>query len=675
MSVAFLQEQSLFFAALAIVTLLPGWAVINAFFRGRFTAIETFVFAMPISLASVDFLLIGFAKTGQPITTHSILILLASFSCALFLVSSRQRFFGNRWKHEHRRAHAHLEKNNPEFALTKRQGWLILLILILTVAVKTLYLSQVILPTATDMGHHMYWAKSISVTGELPRYEERNVIEENGGYRLDDPVAIDDFIIGEHLVFAAVALLAHRDFVSYFPILTLFLLHLFSVLAIFVFVWRIFASKHFSRRGSAKTLAIIALFLIGPLYAIASPQAKFASGGVIGNTLGNLFIPLILLCSWRAFKEKDAPLLALAFFLTFGLAYSHHLSTLVFLFVLFFAIVTFVFLNVVAPALSAKSFRHGLHVLRGFLLDWWRLFWQPAPMTVALCSTIFFFFVLAPSYADPHSLDTALGSPIKATRTGLTFSQLTFSIGESRFGLGLFGAVLLFALHFRKRNALSDRYATAFLLAWAGALLVMTIRPNWLFLDIPSNRIGTYALFPFTVLAALTLAQCFSIISERSRRDVFSVALFFLSITFLVFGGMYDNSQSFLEKTKSQEAIQTYRVSDYVASHTDSNDIVLTDHNYIVADSWMKLSFLRGYTYPLSRGYFKRYEDDTNPREQCTLRMIASPNTELGQKCFAETGTSIVIVNPRYDAAQFEKSAVFSAVYRSDDTVVYLKKK
>ncbi len=88
----------------------------------------------------------------------------------------------------------------------------------------------------------------------------------------------------------------------------------------------------------------------------------------------------------------------------------------------------------------------------------------------------------------------------------------------------------------------------------------------------------------------------------------------------------------------------------------------------------MKLSFLQGYTYPLSRGYFKRYEDETKPREQCTLWMIAIPNTPKGIQCFDETHVNIIVVNPHFDSVQFKKSDAFSSIYQSNDIAVYVRK-
>lgn len=646
----FIQEQLSFVAAIFLTLFVPGLFALRLFFRRSFTALELFVFSVPVSLAVLNFLMIGLGKSGVALSAHSIECGIAGI-CLVFVAVSlvfRKSLRGN-----------DAEQHTP-LPFSIRQVWLIILILGLTLFIKTLYLSQVILPTATDLGHHMYWSKSIAVTGELPTYVERNIVEENGAYRLDDPEPIDDFIIGEHLVFAAIALIAGLDFVSGFPAEILLLINVFTVLAIFLFTVRAFSGLGKIHGFSSDTAGIVALLFLGPIYTLASPQAKFVSGGVIGNTMGNLFIPTVLYCYWRALHEKSSKFLTLAFFLTFGLAYIHHLSTLIFLFIFFFAVVTFSLLHI--------------RDLGEYAREWMRLALKPAPIAMAIAAILFFSFILAPSYADPKSLNTAIGSPVKATRTGLTFLQFTFSTGEGRLGLGLVGLLILIFFHLRKKPSDRDEsYSIVFFFAWGFAILLMSLRPQWLFLDIPSNRISSYAVFPFAVLSALAVTILFANASKSMNRSL-AAASCLVMITFFLSGGFYDNSQSLLGKTKAQEAIETYRASDYLASHDRPNNLILKDHNYIVADSWMKLSFLKGYTYPLSRGYFKRYEDETSPREQCTLWMISVPNSDKGKKCFDETGTNVVVVNPRFDSAQFKNSPEFVSIYQSNNIAAYVRK-
>jgi hypothetical protein len=675
---SFIQEQLLFFLAIALLLFFPGVFVLQLFFKNILTQLESLVISLPLSIGIVNFLIILVGRLGIRITAQSILFSL--FCCgAIALLFA---FFLRKYRD------AKPLKSDAFLAVSfsKRQGLLILSILALTIFIKTLYLSAVILPTATDLGHHMYWAKSIATSGVLPQYVEQDIVEQNGVYQLASPIGIDDFIIGEHLIFAATALISGSAFVGSFPIIILFLVNVFSLLAIFLLALReftLFEKTATLPKGFAVHTAIATLFLLGPLYALASPQAKFISGGVIGNTFGNLFVPILLWCYLRAIRDKSARFLTLAFFFTFVLAYIHHLTTLVFLFIVFFTLLIFVGLRgaLFLTLLFTKTSRVK-HKPFSFISSWKRLFLRPAPLLFVLLAILFFFFVLAPSYADPKSLNTALGTPTKATRTGLSFLQLSFSIGEGRLGLGLIGMLILLFLHFsftRKTIAkpspkeLAQTLATSLFFGWGLALLVMSLHPEWLFLDIPSNRIATYASFPLTLLAGFAFTFLFTTSSSTRVTSIHKITAIIL-FSFCVIGGFYDNSQSLLQKSKAQEALQTYAVSDYLATRISPTDLLLKDHNYIVADSWMKLSFLSGYTFPLSRGYFKRYEDETKPRERCTLWMIATPNSANGEQCFDQTGTNILIVNPHFDRSQFEKSNRFFSLYQSNDIAVYLRK-
>ena len=687
----FIFEIILFFLAIGVILFLPGYTLIRAFFAQSspssshkssqasrtFSALEIFVFSLPLSIALVNFLIIAIGKIHTAITATSLVIGLAVLLGIIIGLSKLLK----RKKVEELPPQKNITRDASKLSFTKRQGTLVLLILTLTICIKTIYLSQVILPTATDLGHHMYWSKVISETGTLPVYVERNIIEMDDAHAtmtLGDPVAIDDFIIGEHLIFSAVQLLSKADYLSGFPILILLLVNIFTILACALLAvrgWLHFFQSSIAKPEETRRIAVLifllTLFLLGPLYTLASPQAKFVSGGVVGNTIGNLFLPCILYFYSRALTEKRSGMLALALFSTFGLAYIHHLSTLIFLFVF---IATIIFFSLA----TLTNIKH-------YSSEWLRLFVTPAPLLITTFAILFFFGVLAPSYADPHSLNTAIGTPTKATRTGLSFLQFTYATGEGRLGLGLLGLIILFGIFLRSKlssmhnSIMQSNYATWFIFSWGCALTIMSLRPQWVFLDIPSNRISSYAVFPFAILAAYAIIFLFRSISTPqtlSRQQQYGIlSLSGLTIfTLLMTGGMYDNSQSLLSKTKAQEAVQTYAVSRYLASHTSENTLILKDHNYIVADSWMKLFFLRGYTYPLSRGYFKRYEDELKPREMCTLWMISVPNSDKGQKCFRDTGVEYVVVNPHFDSVQFHHSSAFDSVYQSNDIAVYKRK-
>jgi len=620
---------------------------------------ETFLLSFCISVGIIDFSMIALGKAHIVFTPIS---LIASIITSLCLAALSVRIV-HRSIYPSEETESSLTSNNALGAFSRTQGLLFIILLILTVLIKTIYLSHTVLPTATDLGHHMYWSEIIAETGTLPNYAKQSIVTgDDGHYAISDPEPIADFIIGEHLPFAAIHLFSKADFFSAFPVVFLFFINLLSVFALAVFALRIAADmRQTSLNRSIFTptnIALATVFFFGPIYSLSSPQAKFVSGGVVGNTFGNLFIPLILLVFYRAFSEKRSGLLTIAFFLTFTLAYTHHLSTLMLLFVLVATALFYLICN--------------KDTLKVSLLHWWKLFKSPAPILFIIGAFTFFFFVAMPTYIETHAVGTALGTPTKSTRTGLTLLQVFSSNGEARVALGLAGAMLIFAA-----SRIRQRYAGAFVLGWGIILFIMTVFPEWLFINIPSNRIGAYLSFPFGILASIATVMLFALFrSSQSAARIPRFLFFIASCTFFVFSsasGSIDNGSTLIAAPKSTETVQTFAASDYLASRISQNDILLKDHIYITADSWIKLFFMRDYSYPFSRGFLKRYSDNPN-REQCTLYMISTPNTAKGRKCFEETGTNLIMVNPSYDAAQFEKTDDFSLIYESEYIDIYRRK-
>ncbi len=653
-----LLNTSLFLTAAGILLFLPGWIMLRVFFGGHrpFLPLETLLFSFGLGIGLIDFLMIALGKTGITLDAVSISVGIVIVLCVLALMA----FVMCRLKTS---VATPGTQDVPVSVFSKRQGWLFVTLIALTLLIKAIYLTHAVLPTATDLGHHMYWVKLIATTGTLPSYVKQEIITDTDNtYQLTAPQPIADFIIGEHLPFAAIDMFTGLDFFSAFPVIFLLLINMLGLLALCMLALRLASgirSPFFSEHAfTPQNVALAVLFFFGPLYTLASPQAKFVSGGVVGNTFGNLFITLIILAYYRAFKEKKSGFLALGFFLTFILAYTHHLSTLILLFVL------------IASALAYLVFRSDS--LGETFRSWRKLFFAPAPLLLALFACIFFFTIAMPTYIETNAVGTALGTPTKTTRTGLSFAQIASSSGEARVAIGLAGIAILLAFVSRKR------YAAAFLLGWSAILLVMTLEPQWLFIDIPSNRIGSYLSFPLGMLAAFALIAFFaSLRAASSALRMPPLLLLVTSFTLFVFvsgSGSYDNSRTLLPQNKAFGVLQTFTASRYLAAHSAQNDVILKDHNYIVADSWMKLFFLRDYAYPLSRGFFKRYEDNPD-REQCTLLMISVPNTARGEKCYTDLGVNLVVVNPHFDTAQFEKSGKFSRIYASDNIHIYERKK
>ncbi|MDO8566278.1 MAG: hypothetical protein Q7S04_03785 [Candidatus Moranbacteria bacterium] len=650
-------DTFVFFLATGILFYLPGWTLLRVFFKKQslFSPLERLILSFGISLGLIDFLMIIIGKLGIAINIFSLFV--GMIATLALLVNAT--FITKRLKKNETRTE---EIPEQTFSFSRRQGTLFIILIALTLFIKVIYLTHAILPTATDLGHHMYWSKLIVTTGTLPSYAKQEIITGTDGiYRLTEPEPIPDFIIGEHLPFAALSLFTGLDFLSAFPVVFLLLINVLSLLTLSILALR-FASGMQSpllpkNALTPQNIALATLFFFGPLFTLASPQAKFVSGGVVGNVIGNFFIPLILLVLYRAFREKRPGFLALGFFLTFVLAYTHHLSTLILLFVLVASMLLYLITH--------------YDTLETLLSSWWKLVSSPGPLLVACLSIVFFFGVAMPTYIETNAVVTAIGTPTKTTRTGLSFFQLASSGGEARIALGLVGLAILAGLR-RQR-----RYAGAFLIGWCAILLIMTLRPQWLFIDIPSNRIVTYFSFPIGLLSAFATITFFATLrNAQSKLRVPGMVILIMSLTLFVFSlgnGSLDNNQTLLPKSKALSLLQTFSASRYLAEHSEGKNI-LKDHNYIAADSWIKLFFLRDYAYPLSRGFFKRYEDNPN-REQCTLLMISIPNTARGEKCYADLDVNFVIINPHFDTTQFEKSEQFSRIYASDDIHIYQRKK
>lgn len=649
-------QNTIFFAlATGILLFLPGWIVVRLFFQKNVSLLpfESLLFSFGISIGMLDFLMIGIGKLHIRLDIFSIAL---GLCVVLGVLSCIARFIKKKV------AVTPPLDNEIHFSFTKRQGWLFILLLGLTLCIKVIFLMHAVVPTATDLGHHMYWSKLIATTGELPFYAKQGIVTDaDDAYRLTEPQPIPDFIIGEHLPFAAINMFVGLDFFSAFPILLLLFINILSLLVLFVLALRFASSLNspwLSRKiFTPQNIALATLSFFGPLYTLASPEAKFVSGGVVGNVIGDLFIPLIFLTLFRALKEKQASFLALTFFLLFTLMYTHHLSTLMFLFGLVFSL----FVYSIARYASFKT----------VLSSWMKLFLSPGPILVMLFCIVFFFGVALPTYIETNAVGTALGTPTKTTRTGLTFLQIASSSGQARVAIGLVGFLLLLVLLKHKR------YAGAMLIGWFAVLFIMALHPEWLFINIPSNRIVTYLSFPIGLFSAIALVAFFSTLtSPSSLFRIPGMLILFISgslFLFTVGNGSLDNNQSLPSNNKALDALQTFAASRYLALHSTKEDNILKDHNYIAADSWMKLFFMRDYAYPLSRGYFKRYSDNPN-REQCTLSMISIPNTEAGKKCYADLNIRYVVINPHLDTTQFEKSTSFSRIYVSDDIHIYERK-
>jgi hypothetical protein len=645
-----IQSQILLYIAIALVMFLPGYFLLLAVFGKNkiVSSLERLIVSFGLSIVIVDFIIFLYSKLNISITCLSSVAGILIFSVVCFGI------------YKFRKPSESIEESSL-FSFSKNQFILILLLLFLTVFIKTVFLAGSIAPTATDMGHHMYYSKWIADNGKLTDYSDSVINPEDKG----------KFIIGEHIIFSAVYLITGQSFFSGWPIVVLYLINLLSILTVFILVLRIFENKN---------IAILALLFLGVLFAVSAPQARYVSGGVLGNIMGNLLMPLSFYFYYRAFEFlKDAKnsneilrsaqddknssrFLSFAVFVTFGLFYTHHLTGFVFLFVWALMIPVFIALNYKKIEIVGKKAL--------------KIIFSSQVIATFILGLIFFFFIFTPSYIKSSAVGTAVGTPTKVTRTGLNIGNLKQTVGDARLALGFLGLIIL-AFGFKRRNL---GYILS--VSWAIMIFIMAVYPKLLFVNIPSNRIGNYLTYPLAILSAYGFYMVFNPEFVKNHgKNIFALipenlmkAIFLIALTFVVSSGISDSAQAFKKNNNSEEAVQTFSASEYLVEHSNNNDIVLKDHNYLTADAWIKLYFMRDYKYPASRTTLSRYEDKTKPREMCTNQMISAPASSEAIECFDQTKTDFIMVNPLYDSAQFRKLADFDQVYANDGVSVYYKK-
>jgi len=637
--------QIIFFVSFIIVSFLPGYFLILAIFgknENFLEKIERFIFSFGIGIIVTDFIAFFYAKINIPLSKFSsvlgvIIFALSCWGIYKFKEKKKGEYFQNDFKNI--------------FSFDKNQIKLFFILIFFLFFIKTAYLEKTVVPTATDMGHHAYWINSIVETGQLPNYD-----------------GMPDFIIGEHIALAEITMIGNLSLFSASPVVFLLINNILGILAIFVLTLRIFKNKN---------VAILSLLFLGVFFAVSSPQVKFVSGGVMGNILGNYLLPMTLYFYFRAFEFLDEKtkiengetlkifqkFLGLAFFSTFGLFYTHHLSAFVFLFV--FVLWTAIFL-----ALNIKQIKN---IFKKLIL----LFFSKSVLIFLFLGIFFFFFILTPNYIKTNAVEETLGTPSKATREGLSLDNLQSSLGEFRLFLGVLGILILFCLKDRKKVGIT------LICAWSIMIFIMSAKPGWIFINIPSNRIGTYLSYPLSILSAITFFSFFTFFGTQKffSKNIFEALpakttffIFFLLTTFAFTEGLGNSTQIFKESFDFSPVLKTFFASQYLKEKTEKSDILLKDHNYLSGDTWMKLFFMRGYDYPMSRGYFKRYEDPTKPREMCTLYMISNPAEEQALECFKKTATNFIVVNPHYDSSQFAKLKNFDQIYTNGEVAIFYRK-
>lgn len=648
----FFPPAFLFLLASAIVLFLPGYSLVCFIERKNrlFTPLEQIVLAVASSLLMVDALMLGFDVLGLPLRVTFLLPVLLGVSGIILLLARRGRAWPTAKQEAESRVTGtgsiHAREPFQDFVNSRRTPVAFLVLFIALVVLKTIYFLPAVVPNSTDLGHHMYWVKKIVLEEKLPEYTKRDIVERDKMYTLGEPVSLSDFIVGEHLALSLIQMISRMEFTSVAPALTLFLIHLITMIAVYALTLRLFA-YHRAR----ESIALIAFLLVGFLFAFAPPQMKYVLGGVVGNTLGNLFIPAIFLLLLIALRAKRADVLALAILLMFGLAYTHHLSTLLF-----------------ALMLTAASALLVIFDFRRFRNEVLPLFWRPPVLLTLALSLVFFFFIWTPSYIQNRAVQTVIGTATNAENLGLSVTALKFAVGEPRMVFGLFGLGLLLTLRTIRR---SD--TAAVLLGWTLPLLLLSLRADLVALDLPSARVANYLIAPLTIAAAFALVW----IWEQARAQIalprwLGVGSVLVIFVFILHNGILDNTQYLIsQKERVSETRSLLRAADYLANTVPPDAMVVHDHVNIVGDSWIKLAFMRDYNYPLYRANFFRYDRIQDKQEKCTLAIISTPNTENALRCIRELDVRAILVNETRDGQQFRRFQNYSLIYNDEYYSVY----
>ena len=607
-----------------------------------------------------------------------------------------------------------------------RQILLFIVLLGFSVFIRSVYIADGIFPKTTDFGHHMYWANYINTNEKLPTYDEKFIIGEHL------PFAAVSILSGIHYIspLAVVVLFLF----NIFTLIGVFILVYWLAIPFNKVFQKIFPKI---KKISPYDVALWGLFVIGILYPISAPQVKFVSGGVIGNVIGNLliivtiytFLRLIISTTERlrfnptskntnikakTFTSSTAkfseaaphPRIARAeerlqkfcfnpttsFVILFlvsalTLVYTHHLSSFIFIYSFIAILLGFIILTLVFTKFNLATFFK-------LVLKHLQPFFALASLLTIVIGIFFIWQVRTPSYLNPSAIDVAVGTPTKITRVGFSLSEIFERVGSWRvLFAGIFGAIGLvtgwkvikdiFLEKIRFQSITPFALILSILFSWAGIIFLMSWKPGLLKVDIPSRRIITYLTYPLTIMASFGIAYFFTIIRSKLSKDLATfLFLFFMGIGFISgFGQDITANQrttagkfEISSETNSKEVMQTYLASMYLAENTDDNEMILKDHKFLEGDTWMKIFFMRGYKYPLSRTYDRRYEDVIKKRETCTRDMVAKPNSEIGEKCFAETKTRFIVLKKGFDDAAFKKSPNFQQVYSSGTVTVFEKK-
>lgn len=616
-----------------------------------------FLFAPALGLVALDFTLFFLNKINQAISRENLFLTFLFLNGALIVFD----FFLTKKEKEEAEKEA---KKKPKIVL------IFLGLFVFAVTLRTVFYLPDVVPQNTDLGHHSYWAELLVQNEKIPEYDTPEVI------------------VGEHLIFGSLGKLSGVSLLSSLTLILLAFYNFFLILIIPAVSLVVF---------NRKIIALFSFSFCGVYFAIDSPQAKFVRGGVIGNTFGNLFIVLtffvlaiFLRFFWKKLQENGeiarnaskrlSHLVSLIIFILGGALYTHHLSAFLLIFCLFFFFISLFLATVL-------FFYHQLGLKKAIfrtLLITKNLLFEKSVIFFFCFLLIMLFFVYTPSYLETQAISTVARKPLKESHLGVSFSSAPDKFGKIRLGLTFLAMTFMFFASFKSKIDFLkkdfSRYRKilpifwTFFFSWSFPLFVLTFTP-WLFIiDLPSQRVINYLLFPSIFLAGFGLFILFSLAKKNlSGRSFLITSAFFIALAF--FEGTVDFRNYFTWENKFQETVELYEASKYLRDNSKKEDAILKDHVSLVGDAWIKFFLLRGYDYFTSRTYDYKYVvyDPYNPVDTCPKDMIDVPESKVSLDCYGQTGISYVILRPKGEKFFFFRAMDFNTIYESDSVSIFKK--
>ncbi len=640
---SFILNNTIFFAIGAVVMVIPGVVIMYFLDKKRETSfLEYGIFAIGVSFSLALFQAIFLDVLGIAINILSLSILYGIWVSIFVFLIRKKTFF---------------QKKE-----TRSLSLIFILIFALLLLLKGMYFSQNAIPISTDLGHHMYWSNFIVEKGELPQYQEKEILmapSDSQAHIISQPFGISDLIEGEHIVFAFIALLSQVSLISSAPLFLLFFIHIVTALGVYAFTRRIFTPSPWREK-----IALGAFVVFGFLFGIDSPQMRYIIGGVVGNTFGSFFIVSIFLGLFVAVVKKNPRFMALSLFFMLTLAYTHHLSMLLF-------------------GLSLLGVGLLLFVIEGKYF--WReilpLLYSRYVLGVLLFGLITFFFLWTPAYILNSGVETIVAdSEQKAEHSGITLQEYMQVLGSERVLFGLFGFLLMVGILLRgkiskmkKQKEIEPFLSHILLVGWFFPLGGIVFFPEIFHISLPTIRIANYTIIPLCISASFFFFWLVDhLVKQSHNKGILIGTLSLLVIIFLSIG--WKDNVSFFEKKGYAQARELHRMASYMGEHyRESEKTVMYDHINITGGSWIKLYFMRDYNYPFYRAHLFRYDRISDKQERCTLDVFTYPETPEAEKCFKDLGVELLALNEVKDGKKFRENDNFVKVYTGNELSLYKK--